>query len=164
MDFTMRFVDGPTLDLIPGGNQNPVNPQNPNKYIDLSQFALPLTNCALDVRFDIMPSPCTANLLSGGKIASTGAFLGNLGRNILISPGVANADVTLIKETSLPFLSESSKLQFRWELFNLFNRPNFGNPELTLYGRNGLIRSGAGRIASTRINARQMQLALRLAF
>ncbi|MBI2819545.1 MAG: TonB-dependent receptor [Acidobacteria bacterium] len=163
-DFKMRFVDGPTLDLIPGGNQNPVNPQNPNKYIDLSQFALPLTNCTLDVRLDIMPNPCHANLLPGGKIASTGAFLGNIGRNILISPGVANADVALMKETSLPFLSESSILEFRCELFNLFNRPNFGNPELTLYGRNGLTRSGAGRITATRINARQIQLGLHLAF
>jgi hypothetical protein len=171
-DFTMTFVEGSRVDLAPGGDQNSVRAQNPDEYFDPSQYAYPLTNCARDVRTDLgftdIPGnaelPCNENLLPGGLAASTGAYLGNLGRNTLISPGVANVDFTLMKETRLPMMGESGSLQFRWELFNLFNRPNFGSPGLTLFNRNGVLQGTAGRIESTRTNARQMQLALRLSF
>ena len=90
--------------------------------------------------------------------------MGNIGRNIMSAPGVASLDFTLMKETALAFISESTNLQFRWEMYNLFNRPNFGSPGLSLYGRNGLPRGGAGEITGTRSNARQMQLALKFIF
>lgn len=153
---TQVYVEGSTLDLVPGGNQNPIKAQNPDHYIDVSQFMLPMSNCPnpKDGRTD---APCDKSL-------PPGIFLGNTGRNILISPGVANMDFTLMKETKLPIVSESSNLQFRAEFFNLFNRPNFGDPILVLYGRNGLAKSDAGRIDNTRTNARQIQLALRLVF
>ena len=156
-DFTMRFVDGSSLDLIPGGNQNPIHPQNPDAYIDVSQFRLPMTNCTRDARVDITPSPCDPNL-------PTGQFLGNLGRNAVIGPGVASVDFTLMKETKVSMLGESGSLQFRWELFNLFNRPNFGYPSLQLYDRTGKVPADAGRIEDTRVNARQMQFAVRMSF
>ena len=163
-DFTMSFVEGSRVDLVPGGDQNAIRAQNPDNYFDTSQYRYPLSNCARDARVDIVPSPCNPNLLPGGQIASTGAFLGNLGRNTLISPGVANVDFTLMKQTRLPALGESTAVQFRWELFNLFNRPNFGSPSLTIFDRTGAVQAGAGRIESTRTNARQMQFALRFEF
>jgi hypothetical protein len=166
-DFTMTFVEGSRVDLAPGGEQNDVNAQNPDSYYNASNYRYPLTNCARDARTDLgLPAgqPCNPNLLPGGQTASTGAFLGNLGRNTLISPGVANVDFTLAKETAISMLGEDGSLQFRWEMFNLFNRPNFGSPGLTLFNRNGVVQSGAGRIEGTRTNARQMQFALRLSF
>ncbi|HWP84117.1 MAG TPA: hypothetical protein VNN17_02930, partial [Terriglobia bacterium] len=166
-DYTMTFVEGSSIDLAPGGNQNAVRAQNPDAYYDPSNYRYPLTNCARDARTDLgLPAglPCNPNLLPGGQTASTGAFLGNLGRNTLIAPGVANFDFTLAKETRLSKLGENGILQFRWELFNLFNRPNFGSPGLTVFNRNGVVQAGAGRIESTRTNARQMQFALRLSF
>jgi hypothetical protein len=164
-DFSMSFVDGPMLDLVPGGDQNRVRPQHPDEYIDVSQFMLPATNClSRDPRNDTPePFPCQP-ALTGGLARPEGAFLGNLGRNVLISPGVANVDLALRKEASMDFLGETSVLQFRAEFFNIFNRPNFGSPQMTLFTRTGAVQSGAGQIQETSVNARQAQLALRLMF
>jgi hypothetical protein len=62
----------------------------------------------------------------------------------------------------MDFLGETSVLQFRAEFFNIFNRPNFGSPQMTLFTRIGAVQSGAGQIKETSVNARQAQLALRL--
>lgn len=74
---------------------------------------------------------------------NTGAFVqnaegtwGNSGRNILFGPGYANVDMAVTKNFAV---GEESTLQFRFEAFNLLNRPNFALPDSTLtsgtYGR-----------------------------
>jgi hypothetical protein len=140
----MVNVDGPSVDLIPGGKNNPVHGQNPNNYFDVNQFTYP-------------------TFIQG---TTGGAFQGNLGRNVLSSPGVANLDLTLTKETALPKLGEGKSLTFRAEFYNLSNRPNFSNPALSLFARTGTRKSDAGTITSTRSNlsSRQMQLALKFLF
>jgi len=50
---------------------------------------------------------------------------GNLARNVLHGPGLAQMDITLQKKIPL---SEKVILEFRGELYNLFNRANFANP------------------------------------
>jgi hypothetical protein len=50
---------------------------------------------------------------------------GTSGKNILQGPGIANADIALIKNWQV---MERYGLQFRWEMFNAFNRPTFGLP------------------------------------
>jgi len=55
---------------------------------------------------------------------AAGTF-GNSGRNILRDPGVATVDFGVIK--NIP-VSETNRIQFRAELFNLFNRVNLGTP------------------------------------
>ena len=80
---------------------------------------------------------------------------GNSGRNILFGPGRTNLDASLFKDFRM---AERMTLQFRAETFNLFNHPQFGQPNAT-------IGSGAvGTITSIVGNPRQMQLALRIAF
>lgn len=54
-----------------------------------------------------------------------GSF-GNAGRNIVDGPGYANVNFSLLKNIGL---TESLKLQFRAEAFNLFNRVNFDLPD-----------------------------------
>ena len=51
---------------------------------------------------------------------------GNAGRNILEGPGFESVNVSLVKNTAF---TESVKLQFRAEAFNLFNHPNFNLPD-----------------------------------
>jgi hypothetical protein len=80
---------------------------------------------------------------------------GNAGRDILFGPGRTNLDASLFKDFR-PV--ERMTVQFRAESFNLFNHPQFGQPNAT-------IGSGAvGTISSTVGNPRQMQVALRLMF
>jgi hypothetical protein len=55
--------------------------------------------------------------------------LGNAGRNILIGPGSQNLDLAVSKQFAI---TESKSVQFRAELFNAFNHPNWGNPGTTL--------------------------------
>jgi hypothetical protein len=80
---------------------------------------------------------------------------GNAGRNILTGPGRTNWDFSIFKNFNF---TERVKLQFRTELFNLFNTPQFGLP-------NAVIGTpAAGTITSLAGNNRQVQLALRLSF
>jgi hypothetical protein len=50
---------------------------------------------------------------------------GNLGRNTLIGPNLRNFDVSFGKAFSL---SEERSVQFRTEIFNVANHPNFAVP------------------------------------
>jgi hypothetical protein len=54
---------------------------------------------------------------------------GNLTRNLLRGPGFTQFDVIVNKKFSI---TETSHLDFRAEIFNLFNKTNFGNPPTTL--------------------------------
>jgi hypothetical protein len=85
---------------------------------------------------------------------------GTAGRNTVIGPGLDNFDVTLQKQFPV---RENMKLQFRLDIFDLFNHPNFNAPV------------GSGRTFSTATNSpfgsitsaqdpREMQFSLRLAF
>jgi len=57
------------------------------------------------------------------SVFSSVSTFGNLGRNVVIGPGFNNSDLSLTKNTNL---SEKLRLQFRVEVFDLFNHPNFG--------------------------------------
>lgn len=55
---------------------------------------------------------------------------GDLGRNTFNGPSFSNVDFSLFKEVGLGgFINEGSKLELRFEFFNLFNRVNFFQPE-----------------------------------
>ncbi|MCH8267799.1 MAG: TonB-dependent receptor [Acidobacteria bacterium] len=86
---------------------------------------------------------------------------GNLARNTLILPGSAVFDLSLFKNINV---TEESRVQFRVEVFNLFNRPNFGVPEQDVWRSNGRRDANAGRINNTRTSARQIQFALKYIF
>jgi hypothetical protein len=58
------------------------------------------------------------------SIPAPGTF-GNLGRNALRGPGFAQVDFSIFKNTRL---TETQSLQFRAEIFNLFNHANFADP------------------------------------
>jgi hypothetical protein len=79
---------------------------------------------------------------------------GNAGRNILNGPGFQNFNASLMKNTGL---TESVSLQFRAEVFNLFNHPNFNLPD------NFLGSPTFGRISSAR-DPRHIQFGLKLLF
>jgi hypothetical protein len=94
------------------------------------------------------------------SIPAAGTF-GNAGRGVLYGPSAWDADFSLLKTTPI---GERAKLQFRAEVFNLFNHPTFAEPY------NVVGTSSFGQILSTFGStlgfgvSRQIQLALKLTF
>ena len=93
-------------------------------------------------------------------VVPVGRF-GNLGRNVVIGPGFNNTDFSVIKRTKL---TETQLIEFRWEVFDLFNHANFGQPGRVVGTLN------FGQITNTRFptgdsgSSRQMQFALKYKF
>jgi hypothetical protein len=81
---------------------------------------------------------------------------GNVGRHVLISPGYSQADVSMLKNIAMPW--EGHRLQFRWEAFNVTNRPNWNVPSSDV--RNP---STFGLVTSAR-TMREMQFGLKYLF
>jgi hypothetical protein len=61
-------------------------------------------------------------------------------------------------------LARESRLEFRTEIFNVLNHPNFASPDLVPILSDGSYNPTAGVIGSTRETSRQIQLALRYVF
>jgi outer membrane receptor protein involved in Fe transport len=95
--------------------------------------------------------------------ASEYGTVGNLGRNNLEGPGYVDTDFGVMKVTRI---KENVSLQFRAELFNIFNHPNFATPNPTVInaGVNPTTSATAGQITSIVGNARQTQFSLKLIF
>ena len=79
---------------------------------------------------------------------------GSSGRNILPGPGLENLDAGLFKQIRM---TEARRFEIRWEVFNVFNRPNFLNPN------NSFQSTAFGRITAAR-DPRIMQVAVKLYF
>jgi len=91
-------------------------------------------------------------------IDDIGTGFGNSGTGIADGPGQANADLAFSKTIPIKWPSEGSNLQFRAELYNALNHPQFANPDTTFTSPT------FGVINSTAVNPRVIQLALKLAF
>jgi len=79
-------------------------------------------------------------------VPATGrGFYGNSARMILTGPGTATWNMGIHKNWRL--FEERTQAQFRWEMHNAFNRPNFAAPSTNIQaGDFGLVtRAGSGR-------------------
>lgn len=81
---------------------------------------------------------------------------GNVGRNSVYGPGIAEGDISLFKNLTL---TERLKCELRAEAFNVTNTPQFTNPD-------GNVTDGNfGLISATRqYSERQLQMAVRFTF
>jgi len=97
--------------------------------------------------------------VAGGTGPNSGRF-GMLGRDAFRGPGYHDFDFSLIKDTSFGSRgkNELCVLQFRAELFNIFNIVNFGLPNNVARG------SGFGIINKTAGTSRQIQFSLKLIY
>jgi hypothetical protein len=84
------------------------------------------------------------------------ARLGNCGRNTLRGPGLTNFDIALAR--TFEYFGEGRSLEIRWEMFNMFNTPQFGLPERN-FNNNAF-----GRITTLSGDPRLMQFAARFSF
>jgi len=99
---------------------------------------------------------------SAFRVPSAFTF-GNSGRNILAGPRQVNFDISIFK--NFQFSGEKARyLQFRSELFNVFNTPQYNNPNANI-GDPGVARiTSAGATNSFYGSNRQFQFALKLYF
>jgi hypothetical protein len=90
--------------------------------------------------------------------------MGTSGRGAFRGPNLRTVDLAAVKRIPL---RGASRLDVRLEVFNVFNRANFGNPTLIAFAgaaANEPPLATFGRIRSTVTSSRQMQLGVRLAF
>jgi hypothetical protein len=100
--------------------------------------------------------PTIARWFNPGAFAVPAPFTyGNSARNLLFGPGFFNWDAAVFKQFSI---SEGLRLDFRAEVFNILNHPNFGLP-----ASNISVPATAGTITSAS-EARNVQFALKLLF
>ena len=157
-----RLVAGWQLGIVTQAQTG--NPLNPTLAIG------PGPGISLTVRPDITgaiqttgdPSQWFANkAVFVSPCVGTVCHPGDLGRNAITGPNFLNTDFSVTKNTKI---TERFTLQFRSEMFDVFNHPNFGNPVLTTTS------SSFGKVQSTRFptgdfgSSRQIQFALKLLF
>jgi hypothetical protein len=124
------------------GCKNPVNPGNADNYVKLQCFAFPFPSVRR----------------------------GNEGRNSLTGPGLINFDLSFAKNNHIKRISETCNVQFRVEVFNIFNHPNFAPPlnNSVLYDGtvnpdgSGNVVGGAGLLDATITPSRQVQFGLKV--
>ncbi len=133
---------------------NPINKQNKLHYINAACYAYPT------------------------ETAGFNPILGNSRRNSINGPGLENFDLSLVKNNYIPRLGEQFNIQFRAELFNVFNRPNYANPlkaATQLFSAApspsvsnpvlvGPAIASAGALTATSTTSRQTQFALKIIF
>ncbi|MGA7522541.1 MAG: carboxypeptidase regulatory-like domain-containing protein [Acidobacteriaceae bacterium] len=103
-------------------------------------------------------SACGAKAPTGSTDAyattAVGA-IGNVGRNTLRGPDVDVLDAALLRNFPI---TEGWAVQARWEVFNVTNTPEFGQPS------GNITSGGVGSITSLAGDPRVMQFALRVSF
>jgi carboxypeptidase family protein/TonB-dependent receptor-like protein len=145
-----NLVNGPGCDTL-------VNPGNPTNYIKTQCFAIP---SARDLAF------YTANCNPKFAFPQCFNLRGNAGRNILTGPGLSEFDFSMFKNNYIRRISESFNIQFRAEIFNLFNRTNFTPPptptNTDIFDATGALSGSAGLLTGTTTTAREVQFALKV--
>ncbi|HEV2289348.1 MAG TPA: carboxypeptidase regulatory-like domain-containing protein [Candidatus Acidoferrales bacterium] len=108
----------------------------------------------------VFTNPCSS--ASGTLVCAPG----NEGRNSIIGPDFVDTDFSLIKDTKI---TERVTSEFRAEAFDIFNHPNFGDPNFVFNAATGTALASSV-INSTRFptgdfgSSRQLQFALKLIF
>jgi Carboxypeptidase regulatory-like domain/TonB dependent receptor-like, beta-barrel/TonB-dependent Receptor Plug Domain len=149
------------------------NPGNPINYIKTNCFVVPTwpgdmnswaANCD--------QFPPNAQPSSGPAFAAPFPqcfnLRGNAGRNILIGPGVTSLDFSVFKNNYIKSISERFNIQFRAEMFNILNHPNFAPPiqgvNTDIFDGTGTPNPTAGLLTKTTTTAREIQFAVKVIF
>jgi Carboxypeptidase regulatory-like domain/TonB-dependent Receptor Plug Domain len=142
------------------GCQSVINPGNVKNYIKLQCFSVPLAPASF-------ASQCQPALDGQGNPVAGTCYnkLGNTGRNSIPGPGLMTFDFSLFKSTPVTKISETFRVEFRAEFFNILNRSNFNPPidNATLFnGVTNVFSQNAGAIDATSTTSRQLQFGLKV--
>jgi outer membrane receptor protein involved in Fe transport len=157
------------------------NPGNPGNYVKTDCFVIPT---APDMNFwtqNCDQQPPSAQPSSGAAVSvpfpQCFNLRGNAGRNSLTGPGVTSWDFSVFKNNHIRRISENFNVQFRVEMFNILNHPNFappgpgdGNTDIFDGTGTSLAPSPsnpggtAGVLVRTTVPERQIQFAVKIVF
>ncbi|MEO6817831.1 MAG: TonB-dependent receptor, partial [Edaphobacter sp.] len=128
-------------------SNNPVNLEDKNNYLRRECFSFP----------------------NGPITAATTTYiprLGNARRNSVIGPGITTVDMSLVKNFLFPRLSDTARIEFRTEAFNILNHPNFQVPSRTASALFNAVGTPLTTpvLTATSVAERQIQFGLKLIF
>ncbi|MGC2673226.1 MAG: hypothetical protein WA299_15295, partial [Candidatus Acidiferrum sp.] len=172
-----NFYGNPSDFKSQGPNGLPYFPGTSNADCLAKATALDGTNAAQPYTTSLATAGCYANGSSILIPNGIGTF-GTMGRNIFRDTGFHNVDLSITKNFKF---GERVRAQFRVETFNIFNHPNFANPNggTSTYGQGatadpsqpGLFGCGCATPDNAAFNpvlgsgsARAIQLGLKLLF
>jgi outer membrane receptor protein involved in Fe transport len=122
----------------PGRGPDNAATGNPNQWFDPTAFVLP----------------------------ARGTY-GNVGRNELFGPDLKTVDAAFTRVIPWSQIGQGGRVELRIEIFNVFNRDNFGPPALVAFNGSEEVEAplpSFGQIRTTVTSARQVQLGVRLMF
>jgi Carboxypeptidase regulatory-like domain len=153
---------------IQSGRAMTIADTNPNNVFGISEDKAGLSGTCTKSQF-VTNGPITNNLdhyfnascfitplVIGADGIGTG--FGNSATGITNGPRQTNIDLAISKTTPLRWLSDRSSVQFRTEMYNALNHPQFADPD------NDFASPAFGVITRTSVNPRVVQFALKLAF
>jgi hypothetical protein len=173
------------LSMQTGYPFNPTLGSNRSLSVNIQSTDRPNLDPSFDPNTVITHSPNQWFNPSMFDVPPTGT-LGNAGRDMLRQDHFRNLDINFNKDTKARFLGEAGNIQFRAEIFNIANHPNFGSPTTTMWSAGSAAAnpaggqiivptqanptptfpsfSTAGKIVSTANRSRQIQVSLKLQF
>ena len=147
-----------------------VNPGNVNGYIKTQCLTIPAAPLSFSniCSQQTLPTQQPYAPPPAGQITCTNRR-GNLGRNSLTGPPLKTFDFSLFKNMPFKGISETFNVQFRAEIFNIFNHPNFAPPlnHQAVFTQSSADPTqldtvpGAGQLDSTVTTSRQIQFGLK---
>jgi hypothetical protein len=152
-------------DRVPGCD--PVNTNyrsNGLHYLNLSCFTLPVAPASMAA--SCKPFPGAAAAPPAGEVYCAN-LIGNDGRNSVTGPGLQDFDFALFKNNPIRRISEAFNIQFRWEVFNIFNHSNFNPPAPAarqIFATSGALNNAGVLTSPTITFSRQMQFGLKILF
>jgi len=155
-------------DIIPGCDpvkHNFVGGSSPS-YINRSCYTLPTVATTSPTA-----ALCVNNFTDAGVPAAPSGrtycsnLVGNAGRNTLNGPRLVNFDFSATKNNPIHRISETFNVQFRTEIFNIFNHSNF-NPPSPGAGAGIFVEGGGaganGELDSLSTQPRDVQFAIKV--
>jgi hypothetical protein len=155
-------------DLIPGcnaihhqwaGSSNPI-------YINGTCYTPPTAPAAFASQCADFPGVTTP--APAGRVYCAN-LLGDAGRNTIVGPHLVNVDLSMMKNFPIRRISEAFNIQFRAEIFNVFNHSNLLPPEPVngsaggqVLNTDGSPTAGAGGMDTLSGQPRDVQFALKL--
>src|SRR5665213_3357359 len=142
----LQLQSGAPLTIVAGTDRSQTNINQDRAVITGSPYG---SNACLT-----STGTCVSYLNPASFVLPAIGSFGNVGKGLLVGPGLVNLDAGLVKIVPV---RERLQMQLRAEFFNIFNHPNFANPNNSVSG------AGLGQILSA-ADPRIGQLAIKVVF